>query len=73
MQKCSCSHLSLTDTDGNPNTPEAAEKAAKAALEGSGLPLLVYGPGQADVDNDLLVPVANACAGRTHRHRPLRR
>jgi acetyl-CoA decarbonylase/synthase complex subunit delta len=55
--------LSLTDPDGNPNTPEAAEKAAKAVLEGSGLPLLVYGPGQAAVDNDLLVPVANACEG----------
>ncbi len=55
--------LSLTDPDGNPNTPEAAEKAAKAVLESSGLPLLVYGPGQAELDNELLVPVANACAG----------
>lgn len=55
--------LSLTDPDGNENTPEAAEKAAKAALKGSGLPLMVYGPGQAQIDNDLLVPVANACAG----------
>ncbi|MBN2045490.1 MAG: acetyl-CoA decarbonylase/synthase complex subunit delta [Anaerolineales bacterium] len=55
--------LSLTDPEGNPNTPEAAVKAAKAVLEGSGLPLMVYGPGQAEVDNELLVPVANACQG----------
>ena len=55
--------LSLTDADGNPNTPEAAEKAVKAVLGASGLPLLVFGPGQAEIDNELLVPVANASAG----------
>ncbi|MFN2146163.1 MAG: acetyl-CoA decarbonylase/synthase complex subunit delta [Anaerolineales bacterium] len=55
--------LSLTGPDGNPNTPAAAEKAAKAVLESTGLPLLVYGPGQAEIDNELLVPVANACQG----------
>ncbi len=55
--------LSLTGLDGNPNTPAAAEEAAKAVLKSTGLPLLVYGPGQAELDNELLVPVANACQG----------
>lgn len=55
--------LSLTDVDGNPNTPEAAAAATKAALAGTGLPMIVVGPGQAEVDNDLLVPVANAAQG----------
>jgi len=55
--------LSLTGPDGNPNTAEAAEKAVKSVLQASGLPLLVYGPGQAEIDNELLVAVANASAG----------
>ena len=55
--------LNLTDSDGNPNTPDAAVAATKAVLEASGLPLMVFGPGQAEIDNDLLVPVANASQG----------
>ncbi len=55
--------LSLTDSDGNPNTPDAAVAATKAVLEATGLPLAVFGPGQADLDNELLVPVATACQG----------
>lgn len=55
--------LSLTDKDGNPNSPEAAVSATKAVLEGTGLPLMVFGPGQAELDNELLVPVAEACQG----------
>ncbi len=55
--------LSLTDKDGNPNTPEAAAAVVKAVLAGSGLPLIVFGPGQAEVDNDLLVAVAEATKG----------
>ena len=55
--------LNLTDSDGNPNTPDAAVAATKAVLESSGLPLMVFGPGQAEIDNDLLVPVANASQG----------
>jgi acetyl-CoA decarbonylase/synthase complex subunit delta len=55
--------LSLTDPDGNPTTPEAAVKAVKAVLQASGLPLIVFGPGQAEVDNALLVPVAEATKG----------
>jgi len=55
--------LSLTDKDGNPNSPEAALSATKAVLESTGLPLMVFGPGQAELDNELLVPVAEACQG----------
>ena len=52
--------LSLTDADGQPNKPETAVRATKTVLEASGIPLLVYGPGQAEIDNELLVPVAEA-------------
>ena len=56
-------NLSLTDTDGNPTTSEKAVETVKAVLEASGLPLIVFGPGQAEVDNELLVPIADACKG----------
>ncbi len=55
--------LSLTDADGNPNTPDKAVAATKKVLEATGLPLIVLGPGQVDVDNALLVPVAEAASG----------
>ncbi|MGD8458007.1 MAG: acetyl-CoA decarbonylase/synthase complex subunit delta [Anaerolineales bacterium] len=55
--------LSQTDKDGNPNTPEAAVEATKAVLAATGLPLMIFGPGQAELDNELLVPVANATQG----------
>lgn len=55
--------LSPTDAEGNPNTPETAVAAVKSVLEASGLPLIVFGPGQAELDNELLVPVANATKG----------
>jgi acetyl-CoA decarbonylase/synthase complex subunit delta len=40
-----------------------AVKAVKSVLAVSGLPLLVWGPGQAEKDNELLVPVAEAAKG----------
>lgn len=55
--------LSLADAEGNPTTPEQAINVVQRVLEASGLPLLVYGPGQADVDNELLVAVADATRG----------
>jgi acetyl-CoA decarbonylase/synthase, CODH/ACS complex subunit delta len=55
--------LSLTLADGSPNTPAAAVAAVKAVLAATGLPVLVFGPGQAEVDNDLLVSVAEATKG----------
>jgi acetyl-CoA decarbonylase/synthase complex subunit delta len=55
--------LSQNDKDGNPTTPEAAVAATKAVLEATGLPLMVFGPGQAELDNELLVPVAETSKG----------
>lgn len=50
-------NLSLEDT------PESAVAAVKSVLEASGLPLVVFGPGQVEKDNELLVPVAEATKG----------
>jgi acetyl-CoA decarbonylase/synthase complex subunit delta len=55
--------LSLTDADGNENTPANAIRVVENVLAASGLPLMVFGPGQAEVDNALLVPVAEATQG----------
>jgi len=55
--------LSLTDEKGDPTTSDAAVKVVKAILASTGLPLMVFGPGQVDADNDLLVAVAEATKG----------
>jgi acetyl-CoA decarbonylase/synthase complex subunit delta len=55
--------LSLADANGSPTTPESAVAAVKAVLAATGLPLIVFGPGQADADNLLLVAVAEATKG----------
>lgn len=55
--------LSLTDAEGRPNTPENAVQVVKAVLAASGLPLIVFGPGQAEMDNALIVAVAEATKG----------
>jgi acetyl-CoA decarbonylase/synthase complex subunit delta len=51
--------LALTLAD----TPDEAVKAVKAVLGATGLPVIVWGPGQAEKDNELLVPVAEAAKG----------
>jgi acetyl-CoA decarbonylase/synthase complex subunit delta len=53
----------LNDTDGNPVTPDFAVNTVQAVLEATGLPLVVLGPGQADIDNEILVPIADATKG----------
>ncbi len=55
--------LSLTDAQGKTTRPEAAVAAVQAVLGASDLPLIVIGPGQADVDNELLVAVAEFAKG----------
>lgn len=45
------------------DTPTDAVKATKAVLAASGLPLAVFGPGQAEKDNELIVAVAEAAKG----------
>jgi acetyl-CoA decarbonylase/synthase complex subunit delta len=42
---------------------EDAVKAVKSVLTATGLPLIVWGPGQVEKDNELLVPVADATKG----------
>lgn len=55
--------LSLTTSDGEPNTAENSVRVVKEVLEATSLPLAVIGPGQADLDNELIVPVAEATKG----------
>jgi acetyl-CoA synthase len=55
--------LSLTDADGNPTKPEAAVAAVRKVLEATGLPVAVFGPGQSEPDNELLVPISDAFKG----------
>jgi acetyl-CoA decarbonylase/synthase complex subunit delta len=55
--------LSVTDRSGNTTTSDGAVAAVKAVLGATGLPLVVFGPGQVDLDNTLLVAVAEAAKG----------
>lgn len=55
--------LSLTLADGSPNTPENARAVVRKVLGATGLPLAVFGPGQAEKDNELIVPVAEEAKG----------
>lgn len=49
--------------DGSKPTAAEARKAARAVLGATGLPLMVFGPGIADLDNDLMVAVAEEATG----------
>ncbi len=51
--------LALTLAD----SPDDAVKAVKSVLAATGLPLIVWGPGQAEKDNELLVAVSEATKG----------
>jgi acetyl-CoA decarbonylase/synthase, CODH/ACS complex subunit delta len=55
--------LNATLADGKPNTGANAKRVTRAVLNATGLPLMVFGPGQADLDNELLVPVAEEAKG----------
>ena len=55
--------LSLTDAEGKPLTADGAVASVKSVLSACGLPLIVFGPGQAEVDNTVLVAVAEATKG----------
>jgi acetyl-CoA decarbonylase/synthase complex subunit delta len=52
-----------TDAEGNTTSPEQAAATIKAVLQATGLPIVVRGPGQAELDNKLLVAVAEAAPG----------
>ena len=51
------------DNEGNETTPEEAAATVKNVLAATGLPLIVRGPGQAELDNEFLVTVAEAAKG----------
>jgi acetyl-CoA decarbonylase/synthase complex subunit delta len=56
--------LQLTTTDGGqPMTGVKARAALRAVLGATGLPVIVFGTGQAELDNDLLVAVAEEGVG----------
>jgi len=55
--------LALTDKDGNPTTKEQAVEAVDKVLKATGLPLIVFGPGQPEPDNELLVEISNKFKG----------
>jgi len=55
--------LALTDADGNPTTKEQAVEAVDKVLKASGLPLIVFGPGQPEPDNELLVEISSRFKG----------
>lgn len=55
--------LNLNGPDGSTITPAAAVEAVKKVLDATGLPLMVFAPGQPELDNELLVPIAEATKG----------
>ena len=48
--------------DSDPSA-EYARRTVRRVLEATGLPLIVFGPGQADLDNEILVAVAEEAEG----------
>jgi acetyl-CoA decarbonylase/synthase complex subunit delta len=55
--------LSLTTPDGKPNTGANARATVRKVLDATGLPLAIIGPGQAEIDNELIVPAAEEAKG----------
>ncbi|MBI3161259.1 MAG: acetyl-CoA decarbonylase/synthase complex subunit delta [Chloroflexi bacterium] len=45
------------------DTPDGAVNAVKSVLGATGLPLIVWGPGQSEKDNELLIPISDATKG----------
>jgi acetyl-CoA synthase len=55
--------LTVAQADGKPNTAANARATVRKVLQATGLPLVVYGPGQVALDNELLVAVAEEGKG----------
>ncbi len=55
--------INLTDAEGHETTAEQARSAVHKVLDATGLPLIVFGPGQTEKDIELLVAVAEEAAG----------
>jgi acetyl-CoA decarbonylase/synthase complex subunit delta len=55
--------LNATQADGSPNRAANAKGVVRQVLQATGLPLAVFGPGQAELDNELIVAVAEETKG----------
>lgn len=55
--------ISLDDAEGKETTVQQAASAVRQVLDATGLPLIVFGPGQTEKDIEILVAVAEAAAG----------
>ncbi|HKY83489.1 MAG TPA: acetyl-CoA decarbonylase/synthase complex subunit delta [Anaerolineales bacterium] len=55
--------LSPTQAGGSQNVAAASRAVVRKVLQATGLPLAVVGPGQADLDNELIVAVAEEAKG----------
>lgn len=55
--------LSATLADGKANTATNARAVVRKVLDATGLPLAVIGPGQAEIDNELIVAAAEEGKG----------
>ncbi len=55
--------INLTDAEDNETTAEQARSAVRKVLNATGLPLIVFGPGQTEKDMELLVAVAEEASG----------
>jgi acetyl-CoA decarbonylase/synthase complex subunit delta len=55
--------LSASLADGKPNTAANARAVLRKVLDATGLPLAVVGPGQAELDNELIVAAAEEGKG----------
>ena len=55
--------ISLTDSEGNGTTAQQAAATVRKVLDATGLPLIVFGPGQMEKDIEILVAVAEEAAG----------
>jgi len=55
--------LSTTKNDDTPNTADNVRATVRSVLKATGLPLIVYGPGQTELDNEFLVAAAEEGKG----------
>jgi len=55
--------LTPTDSSGSPMTAAKARQVLRTVLQATGLPVIVFGTGQAELDNELLVAAAEEGVG----------
>lgn len=58
-----CLQLASTDPNGADTSPDDAAAIAKAVVDAVGVPVIVYGSGNAEKDGEVLKKVAEACDG----------